>query len=392
MGSIKRDKPFNAEEVYSVAGGHLLHDLHTSFLAPLLPEIIHKLSLSLTSAGALTTLIRIPAILNPLLGYVSDKTSARYFVIFAPALTSTFMSMLGLAPSPWVLGVLLLLAGFSSSLFHAPSPAIIGVSSKKRVGFGMSLYMAGGGLGRTLGPLLVVWAVGVWGLEGTYRLMLIGWAASLILFFQLKKIDIHPQKASSFSLDFHKFKSFFLPLSLILVLRNFLLASISTYLPTYLRQNGSPLWIAGASLSALEVSGVFGALLLGSLSDVIGRKKILIPAMLISSLTLFGFLNTSGWKMIPFLIILGMSSKSTGTIFLALVQDQFKIHRATGNGIYMLISFLTNAGMLLLIGIIGDAFGLRFAYYIAIITSLCTMPALLLLPESKLKPDVKTSN
>jgi FSR family fosmidomycin resistance protein-like MFS transporter len=252
--------------------------------------------------------------------------------------------------------------------------------------------MAGGGLGRTLGPLLVVWAVGVWGLEGTYRLMLIGWAASLILFLQLKKIDIHPQKASSFSIDFHKFKSFFLPLTIILVLRNFLLASISTYLPTYLRQNGSPLWIAGASLSALEVSGVIGALLMGSLSDVIGRKKILIPAMLISSLTLFGFLNTSGWKMIPFLIILGMSSKSTGTIFLALVQDQFKIHRATGNGIYMLISFLTNAGMLLLIGIIGDAFGLRFAYYIAIITSLCTMPALLLLPENKVKPDGKTSN
>ena len=374
------DKSFSPKTVYSVAGGHLFHDLFSSFLAPLLPEIIRKLSLSLTSAGALTTLIRLPALFNPLLGYLADKTGARYFVILAPGLTATFMSLIGASPSIWSLALLLVMAGISIAMFHAPSPAMIGDTAGEKVGFGMSLFMAGGGIGRTIGPLLIVWAIGMWGLEGTYRLMIIGWLSSIVLLWQLRNVDITAHETPPLWDNLPAFRSFFLPLTGILFLRNFLMVALTTFLPTYMRQSGAPLWIAGASLSTLELSGVAGSLVIGPLSDRIGRRKTLMLAMAVSGVTILGFLQVAGWMVVPFLIILGLSIKSTGTVFLALVQDHFQSNRATGNGMYMLLSFLTNAAMLVLIGVIGDLASLRTAYYISSLTAFLTLPALLTLP------------
>ena len=382
-----KSKPthFSTIKISTIAGGHLFHDLYTSFVAPLLPLLIDKLSLSLTSAGALTTLIRLPSILNPLLGYIADKTGALYFIILTPALTGTALSLLGASPNVYLLGALLLFAGTSSAMFHSVSPALTGKISREKVGLGMSLFMAGGGIGRAVGPLLVVWAVGVWGLAGTYRLMIIGWIVSAVLFWQLRGFQLAAPDQDSPSLrqTFPFFRSFFLPLALILILRSFFLAAVNTYLPTYMTRSGAPLWIAGASLSTLEIAGVAGALAVGPLSDRWGRKATLMLAMFLSSLTLMLFLQVSGWQVIPVLVVLGFFSKSTGVVFLALVQDHFQSHRATGNGLFMLISFLSNALMLVIIGVIGDYLGLRTAYVIGSLTALLTVPAIYFLPERK---------
>lgn len=370
------------QQIVTVTSGHMFHDMYTSFLAPLLPRIIENLSLSLTSAGVLSTMLQIPSILNPLIGYLADKKGVRFFVIFSPAVTATVMSLLGISNHLYLVGLLLLLAGVSSASFHATTPAVVGSASREKTGWGMSLFMAGGGIGRTLGPLLVVWAVGQWGLEGTFRLMFIGWAASGLLFKQLQGVDIRPEKRPSLRASLPDFKAFFLPLALVLLLRSFILAATNTYLPTFMVQSGAPLWMAGAALSTVELSGVGGGLVLGPISDTIGRKKSIAAAMLVSSLTLLGFLQVSGWLTIPFLILLGFFSRSTGSLFLALVQDHFQGHRATSNGVFMLISFLSNALMLVLVGYLGDRFGLRSAYHWASVAAFLSMVFIAVLPGS----------
>ena len=369
------------QQVYTIASGHLFHDLYTSFLAPLLPKIIEFYSLSLTSAGILSTLSRLPSILNPFIGYVFDKTGAKYFVILTPAITATIMCVLGVAPNIYILGLLVFLAGMSSTVFHASSPGMVAGASTKKTGFGLSLFMAGGGLGRTIGPLLVVWGIAQWGLTGLYRLAFLGWFSSLFLFIQFRKIELAPREGFSISPIMPLLKSFFLPVTLVLLLRNTLTASLYTYLPVYMVQSGAPLWMAGVSLSTLEISGVIGALILGPLSDRIGRRKSIDVSMIVSALAMMLFIQVSGWLVIPFLIILGFFSLSTSTLFLALVQDHFQEHRATGNGIYLLISLLANAIMLILVGKIGDVAGLRTAYYISAVAAMISIPALKLIPR-----------
>ncbi len=373
-----------SKQILVVSGGHLFHDLYTSFLAPLLPTLIENFSLSLTSAGVLTTFSRIPSILNPFIGYIADQVGARYFVIFAPAITATLMSLLGQANSFLSLAVILFLAGTSSTMFHAASPGIVASASGDRKGYGLSLFMAGGGIGRSLGPLLVVWVVSVWGLDSIYRLMFLGWTASLILFVQFRKLDLSPQVNPPLKSVLPLFKEFFVPLSIVVILRSTLTTALSTYLPVYMVQSGAPLWIAGAALTVLELSGVVGALFIGPFSDSFGRRKSIKISLLISALLVPIFLQVQGWLVFPLLLLLGFFSLSSGTLFLALVQDNFQEHRATGNGVYLLILLLSNGIMLIIIGFIGDNLGLKTAYLIGAAASLCSIPALALLPKNKI--------
>ncbi len=373
----------NSKQIFVVSGGHLFHDLYSSFLAPLLPTLIENFSLSLMSAGILSTFSRIPSILNPFIGYLADKIGARYFVIFAPAITATLMSSLGQANSITSLAIILFLAGISSAMFHATSPGLVASASSERKGFGLSLFMAGGGIGRSLGPLLVVWVVSVWGLSSIYRLMFMGWSASLILFVQFRKLDFTPQENPPLKPALPLFKAFFLPLSIVVILRSTLTAALTTYLPVYMVQSGAPLWIAGAALTVLEISGVIGALFMGPISDSFGRRKIIKISLLISAFLVPVFLQVQGLLVFPVLVLLGFFGLSPGTLFLALVQDNFQEHRATGNGVYLLINFLSNGLMLIIIGFVGDNLGLKIAYLFGAAASLCSIPALSLLPKNK---------
>ncbi|MFN2304915.1 MAG: MFS transporter [Anaerolineales bacterium] len=371
----------SVREILSIAGGHLTHDFYTAFLAPLLPSLMDHLSINLTVAGSLTSLSRLPSIFNPLIGYFADKKGARYFVILAPGITASLMSLIGSTNSIYSLGLLLFLSGISSTVFHAASPALVAKASEERKGRGLSLYMAGGGIGRSLGPIVAVWAVGMWGLSGIYRLMFIGWCVSVILFFQFRTIEIQPQPKYSIRSEIPLFKRFFFPLALVLILRSALISSLSTYLPVFMVDSGAPLWLAGTALSIQEISGVIGMLVLGPISDKVGRMKVINISMLISSLLIPVFLHAHGWQVFPLLVLLGFFCLSTGTIFMALVQDNFHHHRATGNSVYILISFLSNALMLIVIGYIGDLYGLRTAYLISAGAALLSIPALRLLPS-----------
>ena len=380
MNTNQTSKELSEKQVYSISGGHLFHDLYTSFLAPLLPTLMDNLSLNLTGAGILTSISRLPSILNPIIGYMADKTGARYFVIFAPAFTATLMSLIGSTNSPIALGIVLFLSGASSTVFHASSPGLVAKATESRKGFGLSVYMAGGGIGRGLGPLLAVWAVSIWGLSGLWRLMFLGWGVSLILYFQFRNFEFKPKERYSLRKELPYFKRFFIPLAFVLILRSGLTASLNTYLPVFMVQSGTPLWLAGAALSILEISGVIGALVLGPISDKVGRKKVINISIIISAVLVPVFLQLSGWSVFPFLILLGFFSLSTGTIFLALVQDNFQHHRATGNSIYILLIFLSNALMLIVIGIIGDNFGLSLAYWLSSLAAILSIPVMQLLP------------
>src|SRR4030065_783582 len=150
---------FKMDRVLTIISAHFIHDTYSAFLAPLLPSLIAKLSLSYTQAGSLSAITQLPSLLNPIIGYLDDKVNLRIFVILAPAISATTMSCLGLAPNYLSLVILLFITGLSIASFHAPSPAMIARASGHQVGRGMSLYMAAGELGRTVGPLLASWAL-----------------------------------------------------------------------------------------------------------------------------------------------------------------------------------------------------------------------------------------
>lgn len=375
------ENQFQTGKVLTIVGGHFFHDLYTAFIPPLLPLIIEKLSLSLTLAGSLMAFVQLPALLNPFIGYIADKISLRYLVIFAPAVTASLISSLGFAPTYLTLAIILFVTGVSVASFHAPAPAMVSRLSGTQVGKGMSLFMAGGELGRTVGPLLAVWAVSTWTLDGFYRIVLIGWVATLLLFIRLRNVAAHSEKSANLRPLIPYLKRLFLPLLVVMFFRNFLHVALTTYLPTFMDMEGASFWMAGAALSILEFAGVGGALISGTISDRLGRKPVLLVATIGSTLFMLIFLNVEGWMLVPVLLALGFTALSTTPILLAIVQEQLPNNRAMGNGLFMSIAFLLRPISLLVIGMIGDRIGLRPAFYGSAIIALLAIPGILTLPK-----------
>ena len=374
-------REFQTAKVVPIAAGHFFHDIYSAIFPTLLPVLIQKLSLSLTQAGSLTTIYQLPALLNPLIGYMADKANLRYFVILAPGVTATVLSLIGVAPSFAVLALLLFVAGVSSAAFHSPAPAMIGRVSGRKIGLGMGLFMAAGELSRTIGPLLAVWAVSIWTLEGIYRLVVIGWGSSIILWFQLRHVSAAGAKPGSLSNIRPLLLKLFLPIALINLFRNFLLEPITTYLPTFISQGGASLWAAGGALTILELAGVAGALSSGSLSDRFGRKQVLLLATIIPAGLLLALTKVEGYWIVPILLGLGLTALAGTPILLAIVQENLPKNRAVGNGLYMFIAFLLRPLATMGIGWLGDQIGLQQAFFWSGVISLLSLPAILALPN-----------
>lgn len=382
--NLEYSAEFQTGQVLTLGATHAVHDTYTAFLAPLLPAFIANMSLSKTEAGLLTVFMQGPSLLQPVIGHLSDQFGLRYLVILAPTVTGALMSILGLAPTYALMALMLILTGLSSAGLHAVGPVMTGRLSGRRLGRGMGFWMVGGELGRALGPIVIVSALRLVTLQSTFWLMAGGIAMSVLLFFLLEDVR-GPTTAIDGQLPWRqalgKMGPVLVPLIGLIVARSFMSAALTTYLPTFLSEEGADLFFAGASLSILEIAGVVGALLGGSLSDRIDRRWVLFTSMLTTSLLMFVFLLVSGWGRFPLLLLLGFSSLSITPVFMAVVQENFPENRALANGVYMALSFVIRSGVVVALGALGDLFGLRIAFTTSAAFILLGLPLAFLLPD-----------
>lgn len=374
---------FHVGHVATLSLAHGVHDTYSAFLAPLLPALIARLALSKTEAGLLAFLKSSPSLLQPIIGHLGDRVSLRYVIILAPAATATVMSLLAVPSHYAVVAILVITAGASSAALHAVAPAMAGRLSGLHLGRGMGVWMVGGSLGFALGPVIVVTAVKYLGLAGTPWLMIGGWIASLILYVRLKKVSTaRPRSApqGSWREGFQTLKPLLTPLAAIVAARALMVSAMITFLPTFMIEEGANLWFAGISLSVLQGAGWAGALLGGSISDRFGRQVVLFISMLASAVLMFAFLGLSGWIQLPILLLLGLTGPAVRTVLMALVQESCPDNRALANGLYLALSFTMESGAAVVVGALGDLFGLRTAFTISAVILLLGSPLVRLLP------------
>ncbi len=376
---------FQTGNVLLITFSHLLNDTYAAFVAPLLPLLINKLGLSYFLAGFLAAGIRIPSLLNPFIGIIADKVQLRYFIILTPAITGVMLSLLGAAPSYLMLVFLTLAAGVSSTCYHVTAPVMMRHLAGDKTGKGMSFFMLGGDIAATVGPLVILGAVSLWGLERTYWLFPFAWIASLFMYIRFKEIRIQQHfRSQTKPTSLKQTSKALLPLFLCLTGMYFAIASIeatlTSFLPTYLTVKGASLWAAGASLSLLQMGGIAGNMTAGLLSDRFGRKNVLLSIVMILPILMWLFVLSNGILLIPLLIMLGMFLFGLRPVMLAIVHDTNSEYPAYVNGIYMMISFVVNSLMILGMGMLSDKIGLENTYRIAAMLSIGSIPFTLLLP------------
>jgi FSR family fosmidomycin resistance protein-like MFS transporter len=375
---MNQKNKFQSGNVILISLTHFVHDVYSSFLAPILPLLIEKLSMSYAQAGFLTVIQRLPSLLNPIVGILADKISVKLFVILSPAITVIVMSLLGLATNYIFLSALLLIMGISASMFHVPAPVMIKQIAADRVGKGMSFFMLGGELARSVGPLVIIGAVSVWGLEGTYKLIPFGMIASLFLYFRFRNIN-PPQQDKNLknraALNvLTEYKSLLITIFGILFFTSIIKGTITTFLTVYLTDQGESLWYAGASLSIFQLAGAGGTFFSGTLSDTMGRRKVLILASVLNPILLLMFVYASGMVSVILLLLLGLFLFAFTPVLLAIINESKTEFPTFLNGIFMTINFLTSAVTISIIGFSADYFGLETTYLASALAGFICIP------------------
>jgi len=323
-------------------------------------------------------------LLNPYIGVLADRISVRYFVILAPAMTAIPMSLIGTAPDYGVLLILLFVTGISVSIFHVPAPVMVAHLSANRKGRGMSFFMTGGELARTIGPLVAVAGASLLGLEGFYPVMIFGLVSTAWLYIKLHDVpisDFQTKRGISALATWRQMHYILWPLTIILVSRGFMHASLAAFLPTYINLESGNLWLAGISLTLFEAAGVAGVLTAGSMSDLFGRRKTLLVSLVGAPVCLFIFTLSGGWLRVVFLLVTGFTLLSTTPVMLALVQEHARQSPAAANGLFMMISFIARSAVVVVIGFIADWIGLRATYFISAAMGVVCIPFIFMLPK-----------
>ena len=382
------EKEFKLGKVIIFSITHFIHDIYTAFLSPLLPVIIKRLDLSLLKAGILLPIFRVPILLQPLIGYHADKGKASRFLPLAMIITSVSMSLFANANNYSLACILLFITGLSAAFYHAPAVFLVGNASGARYGAGMSIFMTGGEMARSLGPLYIVALINFIPLKFSIFASIPGLIFAAILMIAVPEIVKKENNKIKHSLTFNKLfkeggKALYL-LIFISVFQSFTKFSFTLFLPTFMKTQGFKLFTAGSSLSVLELTGAFGALTGGTISDILGRKKFLTLSTLAVPIFINLFLSSKTLLIkLIFLLLEGIFMFSISPVRYAFAQELVPKYKGTVSSLIMALSFFTTTFASVITGYLGDKIGLFTSFKIISFVPLITIPAILLLPSRK---------
>lgn len=386
QGTSPGDEKFDTSAVMTISVTHFVHDTYPGFLAPLLPVLIARHGIPLAAAGGLFTIYRAASLIQPFLGVWADRTDSRYFVIAAPTITAITMCLLGMAPSYLAVALLLAVTGLSVAIFHPAAAATVTRYSGRTWGRGSSLFMFGGEMGRSFGPLVFVSWIAWFGLESLPLAAIPGVLLSVLLYFRLGREDPARLRSSSVAGIWQAVKAqrrALLLLSGLVLFRSISVTSFVTFYPTFLTGRGSALVFAGMALALYELAGAGGALAGGTLSDRFGRRNTLMVTQLVSGPLLFVTLTLpDGPTQLVVLAIAGAVALSASPVQLTLAQELLPGGKGTATGILFFLGFEGTLVSTLVVGAIADVIGLGPALGMSVLASMLSIPFTLALPET----------
>ena len=327
------------KNIWFLGFSSFFNDIGSEMITPLLPFLITGFGGGGIAIGALSGIREgLSSIFKLLGGWYSDKLGKRKpFVFLGYFLSTIFRFFLAFANSwQYVLGFTSLERVGKSR--DAPRDAIISQSTKQRGrGFGIQqmLDTSGAILGSII-VLLLLWKIGL----GFKTIILIAGGISIFslapLFF-VKEPKTKKQKKSIFkgvsSLN-NKLKYF------IFVMGIFTLVNFGLYMFLLLRVRD----ITGSMITAIALGLLFNfiwaifSIPFGTLSDRIGRKKVLMAGYVLFFLVTLGFVYLVNLTSLIFLFVLyGLVWAIVQTIPRAYISDLADSMKGTAFGFYQFV-------------------------------------------------------
>lgn len=344
--------------VLLLAFAHMMVDGYGNILAPLLPLLITRLDLSLAAAGTMTMLYQLSASVAQVgFGHLADRWNPRMLVIAGPVLSIIVLSFVGVASTPAMLAVILVVGGLGGAAFHPPAATLAHRLGGQTPGLAMSVHISGGALGFSLGPLMFAPFADRFGIEWTPLLAIPGLLVIAFFIARVPRFEL----SSAGGIGPWALLPYAKPLGLlylIVVLRTMTAIAFATFLPVMLTRRGMSVGAAGAIVAGYLFASGIGGFLGGPAADRFGARRVIAWSLVLSCPFLFIAPQLTG---IPFMVVLavgGFFLQSTLPVNVVFAQKIAPVSAATVSSLMMGFAWGTGGMTVPLTGYVADRVGI----------------------------------
>jgi FSR family fosmidomycin resistance protein-like MFS transporter len=346
-----------------LAFAHFTIDAYSSFFSPLLPLLVTKLHMSLTQVGGLVALAAVTSsFAQPVWGWIADRVERPWFVAFGPVVAAIFLSGVGLAPSYAALVALLMLGGLGVSAFHPQAAVLAGELGEKR-SLAMSIFITGGTLGFSLGPLFAVSVANRFGIERTWIAALPGLLVAIVLMGWFSRVAPRARHVGARP-ALAELRPVARPLTLLyvaVVCRSAVSYGFMTFLPIHLHERGYSIAAGGAMTTAYLALGALGGFGGGWLADRWGGRRVVVSSFLGATPLYFAFLFLPEPASLVALVAGSFVLQASLPVNVVLGQELSPRHSSVISSLLMGAAWGVGALLVGPIGALADHHGLRVA-------------------------------
>ena len=385
-GPITRTENHNLKMIFALTLVHFTGDFYSSFITPLMPVFMENFGLTLTQVGVITGISRfLSFVVQPPIGYIADHYKTRIFILGGPFLVIILTSLMGIAPSFWMLILLVAVGSIGSSMFHPTVAGMISTYSGPNIGFSLSVFNMGGTLAFGVGPLFITWFVASYGLKSMPVTMILGLIVMIYLYVTVPAPECEGLKEFGlFGSIREVFGSVWKPIILIWLImasRAFVSQSLLTYLPVHYARQGYSLVSIGGVVSLFTIAGAFSGLAAGHLSDRVGFKPVFYGAHLLTTPAIYVMLNVPGNWLYLNSFITGAFALATLPLGVAMAQKLAPKGKSMASSLMMGFALGTGGVLTPITGKLADMFSIAPVLNVIAIIPVLTMGLIYLLPE-----------
>ncbi len=277
--------------------GHLVCDIYTGFLNPIMPFIAAKLGFSMAVATVIISISHIcSSMLQPLFGFFADNMLKRFFIFWGLILVSVFIPMAPLTPNVYFLLIFMILGSLGGSFFHPQSMGFVNIFSGNKCSEYMGIFISVGSLGFALGPLLAAYITQIIGLDHIAFTSVLGLTLAFTMFAFVPKLSVteklpkHKEFIKSFKEILNNRQMDYL--MLIAMMKSLVTNSSCILLPFLWKNMGYTPFYIGFALFLFVFAGAVGSFLSPKAEKIFGSKSIIYFSMWATfpMLLAFGFL------------------------------------------------------------------------------------------------------
>ncbi len=364
--------------------GHLSVDLFAGMMPLVLLMQKDPLGLSYSDVGLISMTSSLAGSFSqPFFGWLGDRWGYGRLMVIAASISCLAMTSMLVANHLIQLILLALFGGLASGAFHPQGAVVAGQASVERRGGALSIFMLGGNLGFSFGPLVATTALTLAGAYMPAVLTALGLVLSLLVYWLARGgLTAHlPHPHAAGVSKARAALSLAITVTLVVFFRSWTQSSISTYVPQLAKAQGASTATAGNLLFAILFPLAIGGLMGGTVSDRVGRRRVLIISTAIVGPALWGLLHSSGLLPFIFAIVLGLASGASVPVSIVMTQDLVPRGKGFMSGIAMGLQFISGAIGVWVTGTLADQFSLATTLSFTAVIPLCAAVLALFLPH-----------